>query len=158
MEINIIKSMEIKCDDCGKVFNLTAEQEKNVREFAEKGKPFMALRCPLCHSMLMLYPLALTGITNELPKVEDTRLFYCPTACCIGYVEYDEESNVYNCAECGSIWKNKDEVFNSISKIILKYPHRKTVYKKVKNGWKSIPIGTAPDSYFSEVQNNEKIE
>jgi len=65
--------------------------------------------------------------------------------------------NVYNCAECGSIWKNKVTIFDSISEIVLKYPHRKTVYKKMKNSWKSVPIGTAPDSYFSKVQNNEQL-
>ena len=128
-----------------------------MREFAEKGMPFMASRCSFCHSMLILHPLSLMGITDELPVIEDNRLFYCPTPCCIGYVEYDKESKVYNCAECGSIWKSKNDVFNSITEIVKKYPHRKCVYKKVKSGWKSIAIGSAPDSYFSKIQNNEII-
>ena len=149
--------MEQKCETCQKIVVLTEEQEKNVKEFAEKRMPFMVSRCPLCRSMLILHPLKLTGITNELPEIEDVRLFYCPTPCCIGYVEYDKESNVYNCAECGSIWKSKDILFNSISEIVLKYPHRKKVYKKMKNHWKSVPIGTEPDSYYSKVQNNEKL-
>jgi hypothetical protein len=149
--------MEQKCESCKNLVVLTVEQEKNVREFAEKGMPFMVSRCPFCHNMLILHPLSLMGITAELPVIEDNRLFYCPTPCCIGYVEYDKESNFYNCAECGSIWKNKNELFYSITEIIKKYPHRKFVYKKVKNGWKSIAIGSASDSYFSEVQNNENI-
>jgi hypothetical protein len=149
--------METKCDECEKLFKLTEEQEKNVREFAEKGKPFMATICPICHTSLILYPLSLMGITDELPIIEDNRLYYCPTLCCIGYVEYDKESKVYNCAECGSIWKSKNDVFNSITEIVKKYPHRKCVYKKVKSGWKSIAIGSASDSYISKIQNDEII-
>ena len=149
--------MEQKCETCQETVVLTEEQEKGVKEFAAKRMPFMVSRCPFCHSMLILHPLELTGITSELPAIEDTRLFYCPTPCCIGYVEYDEEMNVYNCAECGSIWKNKATIFDSISEIVLKYPHRKKVYKKMKNSWKSVPIETAPDSYFSKVQNNEQL-
>jgi hypothetical protein len=149
--------MEQICEQCKNTNVLTEEQEKNVREFAEKGMPFMASRCSFCHSMLILHPLSLMGITDELPVIEDNRLFYCPTPCCIGYVEYDKESKVYNCAECGSIWKSKNDVFNSITEIVKKYPHRKCVYKKVKSGWKSIAIGSAPDSYFSKIQNNEII-
>ena len=149
--------MEQQCDNCQKMVVLTKEQEIGVREFAANNKPFMVSRCPFCHSMLILHPLKLMGITNVLPIIEDTRLFYCPSPCCIGYVEHDKESDVYNCAECGSIWKSKDEIFYSISEIIKKHPHRKTVYKKSKNGWKSIAIGTEPNSYYSKVQNIEKL-
>ncbi|MHC6204117.1 hypothetical protein ACYULU_13110 [Breznakiellaceae bacterium SP9] len=149
--------MNVKCEDCNKVFTLTEEEERNLKEFAEKGKHFMVSRCPLCHNMLMLHPLALTGITNEIPVIEDNRLFYCPMPCCVGYIEYDKEANIFNCAECGSTWKNKEEIFKSISEIIKKYSHRKNVYKKLKNGWKSIEIGNVPDDYFSKVQNKEKM-
>jgi hypothetical protein len=150
--------MEIKCTGCQKLFTLTNEQENTVKEFAENKMPFMAFRCPLCHSQQILHPLELMGITNELPTIEDTRLFYCPSSCCTGYIEYDKERKMYNCAECGSKWKNKNEIYNSISAIIKKYKHRKVVYKKTKNGWVSIPIGTAPDEYYSKVQNDEKVE
>jgi hypothetical protein len=152
------KIMEIKCKDCQKLVTLTEEQENNVKEFAEKGMPFMVFRCPLCHNQQILHPLELMGITTKLPAIEDNRLFYCPSSCCIGYIEYDKENKIYTCVECGSRWKNKNEIFNSISETIKKYKHRKLVYKKIKNGWKSIPIGTAPDEYYTKLQNDEKIE
>ena len=149
--------MDVKCEDCNEVFVLTEEQEKNVKEFAERGNHFMISRCPLCHSTIMLHPLSLMGITDELPIIEDERLFYCPIPCCIGFVEYDKEKNIFNCAECGSICESKAEIFKSISQIIKKYPHRKSVYKKIKNGWKSIETGSASDDYYSKVQNDEKM-
>ena len=149
--------MKVKCENCKKSYNLTEDQEKNVKEFAQRKTPFMVSRCPLCHSMVMLEPLSLVGITNELPQIEDNRLFYCPSSCCVGFIEYDKDSDIYNCAECGSIWKNKKEIFESISSIVKRYSHRNEVYKKTKNGWKSIKIGTESNDYYKKVQNNEKL-
>ena len=105
--------------------------------------------------MVILNPLVLMGISNDVPKIEDRRVFYCPTPQCVGFVEYDKENDIYECSECGSSWKNKQELFNDISIIVKKYPHRKSVYLKIKNGWRSIPIGTSPDNYGSIVQNEE---
>lgn len=99
--------------------------------------------------------MTLLGISNDIEEIKDTRLFYCPTPQCIGFVEYDRTNHLYECLECGSSWKNQQELFNSISDIVKKYLHRKSVYIKIKNGWKSIPIGTSPDNYGSIVQNEE---
>ena len=149
--------MKIKCKNCKKSYDLTEVQEKNVKEFAQRKTPFMVSRCPLCHSMVMLEPMSLIGIANKLPHIENNLLFYCPSPCCIGFIEYDKETELFNCAECGLIWKNKKEIFNSISSIIKKYSHREEVYKKTKNGWKSIKIGTESNNYYKKVQNNEKL-
>jgi hypothetical protein len=151
------KKMVVECKKCVKTFELTKAQEDNVKEFAQKNMPFMVETCPLCHSMVILHPLSLMGITDELPEIEDNRLFYCPEPCCIGYIEYDKKNKKYNCSECGATWKNKNEIYNSISEIIKKYHHRKDVYKKMKNGYKSITIGTAQEKYYSNVQNDETI-
>jgi hypothetical protein len=105
--------------------------------------------------MVILHPPVLMGITENIPIIEDCRLFYCPTSRCTGFVEYDKENNIYECTECGSSWKNKKELFSDISKIVEKYSHRKNVYLKTKNGWKSIPVGSSPPDYYSKVQNDE---
>ena len=147
--------MQIKCDSCNSTFDLTKEQEQEVASAASIGSPYLIVRCPICHSMVILNPLVLMGISNDIPKIEDCMVFYCPTPQCVGFVEYDKGNDIYECSECGSSWKNKQELFSDISKIVKKYPHRKSVYLKVKNGWKSIPIGTSPDNYGSIVQNGE---
>jgi DNA-directed RNA polymerase subunit RPC12/RpoP len=150
--------MEYKCEKCGKTFVFTEEQEKNIIEFANRKAPYMVSRCPLCHSMLMLHPLSLMGITDELPDIEDNRLFYCPKSQCTGFVEYNNQNNIYECLDCGSFWETKQELYKSISEIVIKYSHRKEAYKKIKNGWKSIAIGTVSAKYYSKIQNDENDE
>jgi DNA-directed RNA polymerase subunit RPC12/RpoP len=113
--------MEIKCDNCNSTFELTEEQKKEVAIAANSGSPYLIVRCPMCHSMVILHPLVLMGITKDVPKIEDHRFCYCPTPQCVGFVEYGNENNIYECVECGSSWKSKKELNNDISDIVKNF-------------------------------------
>lgn len=152
--------MKTKCGNCNSAINLTDEQESDIREMASLGGNFYTLICPTCHKHTTVYPLNIMGIDTPNQEIKDCRIFYCPTIGCTGFVSYYEDSNgtddVYECSSCGVVWENKQELLDNISDIIKKYPHRKSVYIKTKDGWNSIPIGSDPVSYYSKVQNIEK--
>lgn len=150
--------MNVTCEKCNNSYELTKEKEEEVAYAASKNRPFLVDRCPICRRMVMLHPLALMGITDELPVIEDNRVFHCPTLCCIGFVEYDKKNKIYQCVSCLNEWKTKKELYHDITKIVKKYPHRKDVYIKIKNGWKTIPIGASPNDYESTVQSDEIFE
>lgn len=94
-------------------------------------------------------------IKNNPHFKKDSRLFCCPTSGCTGFVEKDEEANVYGCSECGDEWKMVDKVYELIEKIIKKYPYRKKVYLKKGKIWKSIALGKIPKDYYDKVQEED---
>jgi len=152
-----MKTINPNCSWCNHNFHLSEKQENDLKErLAENGKS-IRIRCPECKDTT-IYNILINNETIELKyeKEVDDRLFCCPVSACIGFVEEDKDGKVFGCSECGTEWKNLDKVHQSIEKIIEKYPHRKKVYQKNGEQWKSISLDEIPKGYYSKV-NNEKV-
>ena len=148
--------MKIQCESCGKNFVPKEEDQTKIKTSAEKGKTKIILNCPFCGSMVMAQPLVLMGISAEIPKAKDERLFCCPISGCIGFVEEDQLAKVFGCSECGTEWKKIEKIYTDIEKIVKKYPYRKKVYIKSGDVWISVPFSQIPSDYYKKVQK-EKV-
>lgn len=143
------------CSVCGKEYQLTEKQKKEIMEEAKYKTENFILTCPLCHSLDFVNPLEMLGLsTKKKSEIVDNRLFCCPVEGCIGFVEEDEDiKGLYGCSECGTEWKSMDAIFKDIERIIKKYPYRKDVYIKEGNTFKSISFSNIPKGYYKKVQN-----
>ncbi|WP_316807397.1 hypothetical protein [Pedobacter agri] len=148
---------KIKCETCLTEFEPTEKQVVEIEKSANAGIERFIIDCPKCHSIVFVFPLMLLGKSTVAPKeIEDDRLFCCPVSACIGFVEENKDAKVFGCSECGTEWRTLDKVHQSIEQIIEKYPHRKKVYQKNGEQWKSISLDEIPKGYYSKV-NNEKV-
>lgn len=145
------------CSVCGKEYQLTEKQKKEIMEEAKYKTENFILTCPLCHSLDFVNPLEMLGLsTKKKSEIVDNRLFCCPVEGCIGFVEEDEDiKGLYGCSECGTEWKSINAIYRDIEKIISKYPYREEVYKKSGNAFKSIPFDKIPKGYYSKVQKED---
>lgn len=143
------------CSVCGKEYQLTEKQKKEIMAEAKNKTENFILTCPLCHSLDFVNPLEMLGLsTKRKSEIVDNRLFCCPIEGCIGFVEEDEDiKGLYGCSECGTEWKSMDAIFKDIERIIKKYPYRKDVYIKEGNAFKSISFSNIPKGYYKKVQN-----
>lgn len=147
--------MNIHCDTCGIDFIPSEQQTEKIKLSAEAGKTKLVITCPNCKSMVMAQPLFLIGLSDELPKKLDERLFCCPISACIGFVEEDKDEHVFGCSECGTEWGGLKSVYSDIERILKKYPYRKEVYINRNRIWESIPIDNIPKAYYDMVQKEE---
>ena len=78
------------CSVCGKEYQLTEKQKKEIMEEAKYKTENFILTCPLCHSLDFVNPLEMLGLsTKKKSEIVDNRLFCCPVEGCIGFVEED---------------------------------------------------------------------
>lgn len=133
--------MFINCPNCKNNFSPNENQKKFIQESIEKKMSFIMIECGACHHTIPLNPLNLS--IEVTPDEEQLR---CPIIGCYGYIGLIKE-NKFGCGECGNVWKSKNDLFNDIRKIIIKYPYRKKVYIFDKNDIRPMPLTKEPKNY-----------
>lgn len=154
---NMNKLNEYTCSVCGKTFLLSKKQKEDLVDAANHHIHSFIINCPICHKFDIAQPLVLLGLEDGVYHVpKDQRLFCCPIAACIGFIEKDEDSlGHYGCPECGTQWENEESIYKDIEKIIMEYPYRKQVYQKIGNTFRSIAFDEIPNGYYDDVQKEE---
>lgn len=57
---------------------------------AENGWEQFSLKCPHCLEFITTYPMIIMGLKNHAGG-KDTKLFFCPSPGCTGFVEEDPD-------------------------------------------------------------------
>lgn len=120
----------IQCTTCKQDFDPSPEQKKLIGRAAEKGMPFVMLKCPKCWISFGYY------LKENEEKAEEgceKELVRCPVSRCSGWVSYvsgspEVETPFWGCGECGSMWFKRQSLSRDIGDIIKKYPYRSPFY------------------------------
>lgn len=143
------------CPKCGKTYELSDNNQNYIRMCAENGWEQFSLKCPHCLEFITTYPMIIMGLKDHVSG-KDTKLFFCPSPGCTGFVEEDpDHKGLYGCSHCSEEWHGLDEVYRAIGSIIEKYPYRKKVYLKRGKKYKSIAFDKEPDWYAEKVEEEE---
>lgn len=133
---------KIKCPKCNKNTPLSTETDF-IKEEKEKGTKYMTLFCEFCNDTFDYNPT-----DNSNPSIKSDEIVWrCPVSGCHGFVSFvegDSSEGFYGCGETGDIWKNKNNFFNEIERIIKLYPYRKASY--IKNGSEWLPNDKEPNN------------
>jgi len=106
--------MKIKCLKCQKVFDATAQQEQFINQSKSKNMNLIFIECSECYRNTPVNPRDL--LSQESPKVEKDSPVKCPICDgMVSFIENDTEGNFYGCGECGSIWRQQENLMKDIS-------------------------------------------
>ena len=143
--------MEIKCESCGKRFEPSDKDAKDIERAKKQGKTFILITCGACHMGTIYNPSGTPD--EEVPS----RLLRCPVQECVGFVVEirDKRRTVWSCGECGSVWRKLESVFREISEIVKKYPYRKRCYRKKGDVWVPATMSKEPANYDDLVEREE---
>jgi hypothetical protein len=120
---------------------------ERIERERDRGLTFIKLQCNHCSSWFSYDPQ-----TGQLDTSCDDAepLLRCPVVRCTGYVvdiedvEYDEKGDgVFGCGECGTEWRNEQELAASIEEAIRRFPHRAGCYRRERGHW--VPSEEGPD-------------
>jgi hypothetical protein len=145
--------MRIKCESCGKHFEPSDKDRKDIERAKKKGKTFLFITCGVCHLGTIYNPSG-----TEVKHKSAIRLLRCPVRGCTGFVVELNENRVavWSCGECGSAWKRIESVYREIDKIVKKFPYRRKCYRKRKDAWMPAPARNEPSNYDERVEQEEQ--
>src|SRR5262249_27405715 len=115
------------CTNCKRKSEVTRKQASEIRSAKSKGALGLLMDCSKCG-------LSFYMDFEPAPKAKKEQIYHCPISGCTGYAVHVENSALYapgpfwGCGECGSVWREKDELFDSIDEIVKRFSWRKPVY------------------------------
>ena len=139
----------VTCASCRHAFELDATQQALVEKLKGQGAPFVALECPAC---------GLSFGIDLKPRVKQEETWKCPVSHCDGWVShvhiderYLDGGDQWGCGECGSFWRDKNNLIKEAREIVKKFPYRSVYYETRDGQLKPTEPGDCPN-------DSEKIE
>jgi uncharacterized Zn finger protein len=145
--------MNIKCPHCNNNFIPDKKQAQFLIDAKVNAMSFIMLNCPNCKKS---FPFNPTKLSDVLPGQTEKPL-RCPILGCTGLVSHIKEDSFYGCGECGSIWRDKKNLFRDIANSIKSYSYRSKVYLKEMNRYLPVEPDKEPKDYDDKVRK-EKAE
>ena len=141
-----------KCKKCKSVYPLSNWSKRKIREAKQRRETIVYLHCPICKDG---YFYTVFRERTNIPR----NLIRCPVLFCPGYLIIEDEPYIKKgikvdlvnaerwCGECGRRFATRKALDAAIEKMVEKYPHRKMVYKKGKDGhWEKVFPEKSKDS------------
>ena len=86
------------CPKCGHTYDFPENEEMYIRMCARNGWEKYATVCPHCKKFFEIYPMIIMGLKDHVSGT-DTKLFFCPSPGCTGFVEEDpDHKGLYGCS------------------------------------------------------------
>jgi len=133
-----------KCTFCKSVIIISAWYKKQIRDAINRSQNIIPILCPNCKEY---FTFTIYRETVNIPK----NFIRCPELFCPGYllietkaiekkkIKVDLVNAARHCSECGEYFASRKALDDAIEKMVEKYPHRKMVYKKGKDGhWENV--------------------
>jgi hypothetical protein len=146
------------CSLCERKNQLTPKERAEAERDLPKGKDIILATCPVCEAgtvVQLLPPEPKNAKKNE-------QQYRCPISGCTGYAVYVtnfDPQPFWGCGECGSVWRQKDELFNDIDRIVKRFAHRRACYKPGNSErWVPGPRKAEPRNYDEMVEGKEPLE
>lgn len=116
--------MKLQCPTCNEIFSASKNQISLVEKVDGGQMAFAIIECPECFQTFQ-YRLKREE-TSDVKKLS----YRCPVKACLGYVAEigDVTDFEYGCGECGTVWKDRDDLFAAIKEAVKKHSYRKGVY------------------------------
>jgi hypothetical protein len=142
------------CKKCKTIFKLSSADKKWLTAELKAGATSALLECTNCEG-------SVAWKLSDVPKIKPTQIIRCPKLFCPGYVTQDSKKikktmlTYWGCSECLGKWRTQKSLEEEISRTVKKYPHRKKIYKKGKDGhWKPVH----PEPWKLHEWYEEKLE
>jgi len=137
-----LDSTPTKCDYCKKIVTLTPRSQKDLAKRLKDGGDRCIVQCVECHGYF-------SWTSHKYKPTKPSSLLRCPALFCDGDVVQNKAGEIkhlhkiddpcWSCGECGEVWTSRDALDEQIERMMKKYPHRKKVYQKGKDGhWKAV--------------------
>lgn len=156
---NELDSTPTKCDFCKKIVKLTPRSQKWLASSLKGGSDTCGVECAECGDFFMWK-------SQQYKPTKPSSLIRCPELFCYGHLIQNKAGEVkhlhkidapcWNCGECGAVWTSREALDEQIERMMKKYPHRKKVYQKGKDGhWKSVYPEKNSGKYEEQVSEIE---
>jgi hypothetical protein len=111
------------CGNCGHDFAWDEAQRALVNKLRDRGAPLAMLKCPKCRLSI--------GIDLQPRRAKPVPLWKCPVSRCDGWVCHVVLDGLpqWACGECGSFWKEKENLLKEVTEICIRFPYRAAFYE-----------------------------
>jgi len=162
LELKEIKLPPVKCDYCKKIVQLTPRSQKWLANSLKGGEDGCFVECAECGDVFLWK-------SSQHKRTKPSSLIRCPELFCYGDVVQNKASEVkhmhkidapcWSCGECGTVWTSREALGEQIERMMKKYPHRKKVYQKGKDGhWKAVYPEKNSEKYEDQVSEIETAD
>ena len=143
--------MKVSCGFCGRTYEASSGLENAFREWRSRRLRYGRLTCEKCGKN---GPLDIRAARIHQPVAgPPPNQYRCPVSHCDGWVEHVKwrAKKIWRCGECGGEWATQADLFAHLEAVMKRYPYRKKVYRRVKDGWESVKLTEEPSNYEERV-------